>query len=280
MGKIIGTDMSSGSDNELAQELECLESIYADKYSFDETRNTFTVTLQAEEDEDDRDTRQKVVFGVGCLPNFGLSITFKHPPNYPDEPILYWLEHEENIVDEEEEDPEAHITKEKVPDPFWFEDFHKTIKSTCEDNLGCIMAFTVCSELQEQLTELCEQLHNERQERIAQLRQEAEDAHTKKLVGTPVTLETFTEWKIKFQAEMRALMSVEQTKFELEMQGRPTGKNIFLNKLGKLEDDGLDVGEFVDDAEKVEVDENLFDEAELDDLDDLEDELAELDIEA
>merc|ERR1711941_58980 len=130
------------------------------------------------------------------------------------------------------------------------------------------------------LTELCEQLHSEREERIAQLRQEAEDAHTKKLVGTPVTLETFTEWKIKFQAEMKALMSVEQSKFELEMQGRPTGKTIFLNKIGKLEDDGLDVGEFVDDAEKVEVDENLFDEAELDDLDDLEDELAELDMEA
>jgi len=270
----------SDSDDELAQERECLESIYADKYQYDESKNIFSVVLQAEEDDDDRETRQKTEFGVGCLPNFGLSITFKQPPNYPDVPIEYSLDHVENIVDEdEEEEKDAHITKEKMPDPFWFDDFHKTIKETCEENLGCIMAFTVCSDLQEQLTELCEQLHNERQERIAQLRQEAEDAHTKKLVGTPVTLETFTEWKIKFQAEMRALMSAEQTKFELEMLGRPTGKNIFLNKLGKLEEDGLDVGEFIDEHEKVEVDENLFDEADLEDLDGLEDELAELDAE-
>lgn len=271
----------SDSDDELAQERECLESIYADKYQYDESKNIFSVVLQAEEDDDDRETRQKTEFGVGCLPNFGLSITFKQPPNYPDVPIEYSLGHVENIVDEdEEEEKDAHITKEKMPDPFWFEDFHKIIKQTCEENLGCIMAFTVCSDLQEQLTELCEQLHNERQERIAQLRQEAEDAHTKKLVGTPVTLETFTEWKIKFQAEMRALMSAEQTKFELEMLGRPTGKNIFLNKLGKLEEDGLDVGEFIDEHEKVEVDENLFDEADLEDLDGLEDELAELEAES
>jgi len=271
----------SDSDDELAQELECLESIYADKYQFDEVKNTFSVTLQAEEDADDREVRQKVEFGVGCLPNFGLTIVFKHPPNYPEVPIEYTLQHEENIVDDEdgEDDKEAHITKDKVPDPFWFDDFHKLIKETCEENLGCIMAFTVCSELQEKLTELCEQLHNERQERIAQLRQEAEDAHTKKLVGTPVTLETFTEWKIKFQAEMRALMSAEQSRFEAEMAGRPTGKTIFKNKMGKLEDDGLDVGEFVDEHEKVEVDENLFDEADLEDLDGLEDELAELDAE-
>ena len=160
----------SDSDDELAQERECLESIYADKYQFDESKNIFSVVLQAEEDDDDRETRQKTEFGVGCLPNFGLSITFKQPPNYPDVPIEYSLDHIENIVDEDEEDEkDAHITKEKMPDPFWFADFHKIIKETCEENLGCIMAFTVCSELQEQLTELCEQLHNERQERIAQL---------------------------------------------------------------------------------------------------------------
>ena len=97
-------------------------------------------------------------------------------------------------------------------------------------------------------------------------------------MGTPVTLETFTEWKIKFQAEMKALMSAKQSKYEADMADRPTGKNIFLQKIGKLEDDGLDVGDFVDEHEKVEVDENLFEE-DLDGLDDLEDELAELDAE-
>ena len=85
-------------------------------------------------------------------------------------PIECVLEHEENILEEEEEDEkEAHIQKIKVPDPFWFQDFRKIIKTTCEDNLGSIMAFSVCSDLQDGLTQLCEDLHEERQERISAL---------------------------------------------------------------------------------------------------------------
>jgi len=270
--------MSDASDDELAQELECLESIYADKYSYDTRKNTFSVTLQAEEDEDDRAGRGKVEFGVGLLPNFGLTITFKQPENYPDVPIEYTLEHEENIVEEEEEDEkEAHIQKIKLPDPFWFQDFRKIITTTCEENLGSIMAFSVCSDLQDGLTQLCEDLHEERQERISALRQEMEDARTKQLVGTPVTLESFTAWKIRFQAEMKHQLGEEHARYEREMADRPTGKTIFLNKMGRTEEGEFDMGELIDASEKVEVDENLFDGDNLEDLDGLEDELADLD---
>jgi len=270
--------MSDASDDELAQELECLESIYADKYSYDTRKNTFSVTLQAEEDEDDRAGRGKVEFGVGLLPNFGLTITFKQPENYPDVPIEYDLEHEENIVEEEEEDEkEAHIQKIKMPDPFWFQDFRKIITTACEENLGSIMAFSVCSDLQDGLTQLCEDLHEERQERISTLRQEMEDARTKQLVGTPVTKESFEAWKIRFQAEMKTLLGEEHARIEREMADRPTGKTIFLNKMGRTEEGEFDMGELIDASEKVEVDENLFDGDNLDDLDGLEDELADLD---
>jgi len=270
--------MSDASDDELAQELECLESIYADKYSYDTRKNTFSVTLQAEEDEDDRAGRGKVEFGVGLLPNFGLTITFKQPENYPDVPIEYTLEHEENIVEEEEEDEkEAHIQKIKLPDPFWFKDFRKIITTACEENLGSIMAFSVCSDLQDGLTQLCEELHEERQERISTLRQEMEDARTKQLVGTPVTKDSFEAWKIRFQAEMKTLMGEEHARIEREMADRPTGKTIFLNKMGRTEEGEFDMGELIDASEKVEVDENLFDGDNLDDLDGLEDELADLD---
>jgi len=270
--------MSDASDDELAQELECLESIYADKYSYDTRKNTFSVTLQAEEDEDDRAGRGKVEFGVGLLPNFGLTITFKQPENYPDVPIEYALEHEENIVEEEEEDEkEAHIQKIKLPDPFWFQDFRKIITTACEENLGSIMAFSVCSDLQDGLTQLCEDLHEERQERISTLRQEMEDARTKQLVGTPVTKESFEAWKIRFQAEMKTLLGEEHARIEREMADRPTGKTIFLNKMGRTEEGEFDMGELIDASEKVEVDENLFDGDNLDDLDGLEDELADLD---
>lgn len=267
--------MSSCSDDERAQELEVLESIYAEKYEYDAKQKQFSVTLQAEEDEDDRETRAKIEFDVAVLPNFGLKIYFSHTEGYPDEGIQYSLEHVGTIDEDDEDDDEAHISKEKLPDPFWFSDLRSMIDEIIEENLGAVMAFTICTEVQEKITELCETLNKERSDKIAQLREEEEERHTKKLVGTPVTLETFTEWKIKFQLEMKALQSDAQNKLEAELAGRPTGKHIFLNKIGKLEDDDLDVGAFIEEKDRVEVDENLFD----DDLDGLEDELADLDAE-
>jgi len=252
--------------DEREQELECLESIYAEAYELDEATGVFSVRIQAEEDSDDRLARQQVQYDIPALTNFGLVIHFTHPSDYPEKPIKYNLEHVLCLDHEEEEDEEAHISKEKLPDPFWFTDLKSHIDETIEENLGDAHAFQVCSEIQEKITELCEKLNEERSDKIAQIREEEEQAHTKKLIGTPVTLESFTEWKIKFQAEMKSLLEKKQTQFERDMEGRPTGKVIFLNKIGKLEED-LDVGDLVDEKDKVEYDENLFEDEDLGDLD-------------
>ena len=153
------------------------------------------------------------------------------------------------------------------------------------------MAFTITSAVQEKLTEMSEEDHKKRKEKIEQLKQEEEDQKTKKLIGTPVTLETFTQWKIHFQNEMKKLKLEKATKFEASismeinnqssknlnkihfcqffMADRLTGKVQFLNKTAKLEVD-VDLPEEMQNMEQVEVDEALFDN--LEDLD-LEEEL-------
>lgn len=263
----------SDSDDECAQELECLESIYEDAYTRDERTKIFKVKLQAEEDADDREEREKIEFDVPILGNFGVIISFKHPEGYPETAIEYALEHVDDLEYDEEEDDEAHIKKE-IPDPFWFPQLKEVINATIQENLDSIQAFSVCSEVQDKLTELCNSLNEERKKKINQLKEEAEQAHTKKLIGTPVTLESFTEWKIKFQAEMQRELEKQQTQFERDMVGRATGKTMFQNKLASTEDE-LDLGNLVEEKDKIEVDTALFED--LEDLDELDAELENMD---
>merc|ERR1739848_679659 len=151
-------------------ELECLESIYADAYAYEERTKIFTVQLQAEEDSDDREQRQQVEFDIPPLANFGVLASFKHPKDYPQVGIEYTLEHIEFQEDDDESDDEAHISKEKLPDPFWFPDLKEAVNEIIEENLDMIHVFQVCTEIQEKLTELCEKFNTERSDKIAQLK--------------------------------------------------------------------------------------------------------------
>jgi len=250
------------SDEEKQEELEVLESIYADNFTLYPESGRFTVLIEAEEEEDDLAFNRKTQYDVYPLPNFALSITFNHPEHYPEEPIGYEMIHEPHD-DGQDEDILA------GGDPSWFRDIENFIQETIEESSGMPMAFTITSGIQEKVTELSEELHEKRKEQIEQFKLEEEERKTKKLIGTPVTLETFTQWKIRFQAEMKALRLEKATKFEASMADRLTGKTQFLNKTAKLEID-VDLPEEMQNVEQVEVDEALFDD--LDDLD-LEDEL-------
>jgi len=250
------------SEEEKQEELEVLESIYAENFSFYSESGRFTVTIQAEEDEDEIAFNRKTQFDVYPLPNFGLLMTFNHPENYPEEPIEYEIEH---IPHDDGQDEDILVGQ----DPAWFHGLDNLIKETIEENVGMAMAFTITSAVQEKLTEMSEEDHKKRKEKIEQLKQEEEDQKTKKLIGTPVTLETFTQWKIHFQNEMKKLKLEKATKFEASMADRLTGKVQFLNKTAKLEVD-VDLPEEMQNMEQVEVDEALFDN--LEDLD-LEEEL-------
>jgi hypothetical protein len=65
---------------------------------------------------------------------------------------------------------------------------------------------------------------------------EEQERIRKRQAGTQVTLETFLEWKAKFDAEMKALAEAGK-KAVVEVDDRPTGKQYFLQNRA-AEDDG------------------------------------------
>ena len=64
---------------------------------------------------------------------------------------------------------------------------------------------------------------------------EEQERIRKRQAGTQVTLESFNEWKIKFDAEMKALAEQNKKVVISELEDRPTGKQLFL--LNKVKDD-------------------------------------------
>merc|ERR1712226_1049313 len=256
------TTTMSEAEEEKAAELEVLESIYEENYNISSSGKTFSVLLKAEEDDDEHADRQKEKFGVESLGNFALRIKFNHPENYPDEALNYNLEHVDEDGDEIQLD-------EGESRPEWIAELGPLIDEQIEENLGMQQAFIVTSFIQDFLTDTCNELNGKRQERIYELQEEADNAHIKKLVGTPVTLETFTQWQIKFQLEMKQIYEAKVTEQEKAQAGRMTGKSLFANKLVNEDEPEFDE-EFLDEpGEKITVDEALFGEDDLEDLDDL-----------
>lgn len=260
---------------EKSAELEILESIYSENYSISDSGKTFSVFLKAEEDEDDHEARKKEEFGVAPLGNFCTVITFSHPAKYPDEAINFEI-HDADQSGTLIKDIRNRDSSQAYSQPTWLRELIPQIEEQIEENLEMQQAFIVTSFVQEYLTEKCESLNEARKERIEELKEEAENAHTKKLIGTPVTLETFTRWQINFQTEMEKIFAEKQSQRERDQQGRMTGKTLFANKLAKTEDD-IDLSGINLDgegggtlAEKITVDEALFEEDfDLEDLDDL-----------
>merc|ERR1712235_32028 len=131
-------------------------------------------------------------------------------------------------------------------DPADCVNIEKFIRETCEDQLGEIMCFTIISGVEDQR------------------KQEEEEAAQKKFIGTRVTVESFLQWKEKFDAELEALKSQKQKELEAAMKGRLTGKQQFLQKKA-----GDEISSEVLVANQVQVDESLFDDEDLEDLDEL-----------
>ena len=198
---------------EKSAELEILESIYSETYHISKSGKTFSVILRAEEDEDDHEARQIEKFGVPSCGIFSLKILFSHPEKYPDEPLIFNLE---NV----DEDGDLIARDADEPEPEWLSNLSPLIQEQIDENLGEQQAFIVTSFVQEYLTDTCEELNKIRRDRIYELEEEAENAHTKKLIGTPVTLETFTQWQIKFQLEMKELFDKKQSELEKAQAGR------------------------------------------------------------
>ncbi|OQR79378.1 RWD domain-containing protein 1-like [Tropilaelaps mercedesae] len=121
--------------------------------------------------------------------------------------------------------------------------------------IGNVMIFTLVYFAQEYLRKEME----EKKLKILHLKELEEEELKKKLEGTKVTVESFILWKEQFDAEMATVNPTDDP-----AKGRLTGKQMFLKDKALVESDLKFEGLGSD----VDVDESLFQEDELADLDD------------
>ena len=74
------------------------------------------------------------------------------------------------------------------------------------------------SGVQDQLNDLVDEIERRKLEAEEKRKQEEEEAAQKKFIGTRVTVESFLQWKEKFDAELEALKSQKQKELEAAMK--------------------------------------------------------------
>lgn len=209
-------------------EFEALESIFVNELEVISTHPyIYTILIPCQIDDVDAALPPK---------EFNVGLKFRIPDEYPDIP------------------PDMEFTECGELD----EDLQKSIlidlHRVAEEEMGCIMVFTLVSELQERVHAYSDSIYNKKLKE-----KEAKDA-IPVFHGTMVTAETFNEWNQKYLAEK----SIGKVKILSE---KLTGRAIFLAKEGNIELADNLIGD--EDDEDVEVDEALFE----DDLGDMDDDL-------
>lgn len=222
---------------EQRNELEALESIYADSFTvLSASPASFSITVSSEAEEEEE--------------NVVLSLKFTYVGRYPDEAPLYEILSQENLDDSDTSGVLALLHEQ------------------AQENLGMVMIFTLVSAVQDKLNEIVDQIKTRREEEKLIMEKEAEEAEKVRFHGTPVTIENFLSWKAKFDVELLEIRRKKQKEEEQSGKSKLTGKQLFET------DHNLDTSDikFLEEAgNSVEVDESLFqdlDDLELDDEDD------------
>ena len=83
------------------------------------------------------------------------------------------------------------------------------------------------SGVQVHLNDLVDEIERRKVEAEEKKKQEEEEAARKKFQGTRVTVESFLQWKAKFDAELEALKSIKQKQLEAAMKGSFDIRSIF-----------------------------------------------------
>ncbi|TFK80927.1 RWD-domain-containing protein [Polyporus arcularius HHB13444] len=230
------------SSEVLAEEFEVLESIYPTELTKLSERE-IRIDVQPDDPVD----------GVDEL---AVALTVEYTDDYPDALPKFSIEVQQGDLDEDE-------IKQLLGE----------LEKVGEENLGMAMTFTLVTHLRERLSVFM----REREERIRKEEMEkerraleAEEARTR---GTPVTVESFRAWKIKFDKEMavkrareeeeklKGLSPKEREEYK-KAQTRLSGRQLFERdrNLGTL-DEGLA------EEDAVSVDISQYDRTAMDDED-------------
>jgi len=181
-------------DEEKAMELEALMAIYMDDFKM-VSEDRFEITLTPTDNEDN-----KVV----------VALDVKLPPNYP------------------QEIPSLSLKAEKGVNAHEMYDLEKSLRAQAKDNIGTAMIFTLAQVVKEWLDELMSKRTADEAmppvETLEERRKRVQDAHEQRIAGQSITLETFTAWKIKFDAEQREL---KKAVVDTEKLKKPTGRQLF-----------------------------------------------------
>ncbi|KAI0361989.1 RWD-domain-containing protein [Trametes cingulata] len=221
----------------IAEEFEVLESIYPTELTKISERE---IRIDVEPDDP--------VDGVEPLT---LALNVEYTDEYPDALPKFTLEATQGELDEDEI---SHL--------------HDELQRVGEENVGMAMTFTLVTHLRERLSGLMREREErkrreeEEKERRALEFPQAEEARTR---GTPVTVESFRVWKIRFDKEMAAKrareedeklkgLSPKEREEYKRMQTRLSGRRLFERdrNLGTLEED-------VGDEDAVSVDISQYD---------------------
>lgn len=218
---------------EQKSEIEALESIYYGDFEIISTEPyKFSIPIKSDDYDPDNNT------GLCC------DLVVTYTPKYPEEAPIVEIENPENFEEKYEPVLLEHLAKQ------------------VNENLGMVMVFTLVSSAQEWLHVKYEETKLEKEKNEARKLKELEEAELKKFEGTRVTIETFLKWKQQFEEEM----GINKKRELAEKEGKKlTGRELFMTD-NTLNESDL---KFLDEGDRVKVDESLF--QDLDDLD-LEDE--------
>ncbi|XP_071956790.1 RWD domain-containing protein 1-like [Antedon mediterranea] len=210
---------------EQRNEIEALQCIYPEEFS-GISSDSFDISISSESNN----------YLDEAVDSVCVVLHFEYTAMYPDESPNFEIV----SCSLEEEDEEAIL---------------KLLKEQAEENLGMVMVFTLVSAVQEYLNESLDRIKIEKENAKVAEEERLKKEEEKVFIGTPVTIESFLKWKTTFGGEMKTKQVTEIKSKKL------TGRELFLH--GKVKDDS-DLT-LLDESDRVEVDESLFED--IDDLD-------------
>ncbi|KAI9862847.1 MAG: hypothetical protein M1824_000977 [Vezdaea acicularis] len=218
---------------EQKEEREVLDSIYTDEIT-DISDTAFTISIKLDTINADGDTSDP--------PTILLHVSY--PEAYPDEAP----EIDISAPQDEPSHPYLDVSSDKAR-------ILEELAPVIEENMGMAMVFTLVSTIKE----AAEQIVSERQASVRAEQEEviarAEQEENKKFHGTPVTKETFLEWRNAFMIELQE--DAQKRKEEKELDDKKkriakedkkmTGRELWEKGLvGKVEEDYEDDGSAID----------------------------------
>lgn len=177
---------------ERAGEIEALQAMYSDEeLRVSEDQKGFTITVRSDREVDGEP--------------LSVDLELVYTPRYPDELPLIAFSSTSGMDESTELELQEFIVQ------------------SAEDSLGTVMGFTLISSLMMRVEELADEVTQ--QEAEAERKKEAEEKarEEERFRGTPVTKETFLEWRMGFEAE-----EAERKKGTVDpTAGKMTGKQMF-----------------------------------------------------